>query len=273
MPGKILCSTGTIIGRRNGFNHRLIEKYLPEIKSDGFELMLYEIWYERLKSVTDDFKSAELPIATLHEDKQIGELISRNNGDDYFNALERHRINCEAAAKLGAGLLVLHLWNGVPSDKNIEFNIDAFGRLNDIARSYSLELTVENVICNKKSPLIHLNELADRYSDVKFTFDTKMAAFHGELEKSCECERLWKENRIAHVHVNDYAGGYMDWSDLKVRHIGEGNVNFCMFFDVLKKYSYNGNYTIECSSMNEDGSIMTDKLNSSIEKVRSFISR
>ena len=50
---KILCSTGTMIGRPNGRDYRLIEKYAPQLHCDGFEFMMYSSWYEEVDVLTD----------------------------------------------------------------------------------------------------------------------------------------------------------------------------------------------------------------------------
>ena len=62
----------------------------------------------------------------------------------------------------------------------------------------------------------HWCELKEEYPEIHFVFDTKMAAFHEQLDwlYEKEYEWLWKEGHIKHYHVNDYAGGYMDWKNL-----------------------------------------------------------
>ena len=50
MAKKILCSTGTIVGRANGFDYTLISRYGSEICADGLELMMLKAYYENLTS-------------------------------------------------------------------------------------------------------------------------------------------------------------------------------------------------------------------------------
>ena len=46
---------------------------------------------------------------------------------------------------------------------------------------------------------------------------------------------LWKEKHIRHYHVNDYGGGYMEWSRLKTLPPGKGHFDFDKFFDYIRK--------------------------------------
>ena len=50
-------------------------------------------------------------------------------------------------------------------------------------------------------------ELAERYPDIHYIFDTKMATFHQQLKLLCQEDYsgLWKKGHIRHFHVNDYA--------------------------------------------------------------------
>lgn len=252
---KVLCSTGALITRKNGRDHRLLADFAEQLHCDGFEFMLYDSWYDKLDSIADDVKAMGLDIPAIHCEKSIGELIAAE--DDL--AYERFEMNCKAAERVGAKLLVLHLWNGLVSDSNFDANLRAYGRLADMAAEHGLTLTVENVVCNQSTPAAHLKELAEEYSHIPFTFDTKMAEFHGELDKVYD-EKLWTDN-IRHLHINDYGGGVKDWSDLRTLHIGEGHVDFDRFFAFERKMGYSGDFTVEASSVRDDGSVDIDKLN------------
>ena len=116
----------------------------------------------------------------------------------------------------------------------------------------------------------HLMELADVYSDIHFTFDTKMAAFHGQLELlyAPEYEWLWKNGHIRHYHVNDYSGGYMDWRNMITRPLGVGHVDFGKFFEFIRKTGYNDTFTIEATAVGADGVVDMELLNRQFEFVR-----
>ena len=268
---KILCSTGTITGRANGRNIALLDQCIPTLKCDGYELMLYEDWYTKLSQIETYITSLHLSFPVLHADKFIGQLVSSNEISDNERALERFEINCAFARKIGAQTVVLHLWNGVVSDSNISKNMDAYRHLRAISDSYNLTLAVENVVCNCHDPMTHLKALAMRYDDIHFTFDTKMAAFHSQLEEIYKFENRPIFEKVSHIHINDYAGGYMDWSNLRTLHIGKGNIDFQRFFDFIGSSSYRGYLTLECTSFDSEGKLHLDELNKSIENVRSYL--
>lgn len=262
---KILCSTGSLITRANGRNHRLLKDFAHTLQCDGFEFLIYESFYEKLDVITDELSADGLVFPSVHCDKKIGELIAEENE----LAFELFDINCRAAVRLGAEKLVLHLWNGIISDSNFSANMSAYPRLAEISEKYGLLLTIENVVCNCGSPMEHFYELAERYPQISFTFDTKMAEFHGELSKIYE-PTIWREN-IRHLHINDYGGGIMDWQNLRTLHIGSGHVDFESFFEFVKKVGYCGDFTVEANSVNTDGSVDIHKLNMDFERIRGYI--
>lgn len=260
----VLCSTGAIITRYNGRNPFLIPELAPKIECDGFEIMIYPAWYEEEKEITSFLRKSRICFPVLHADKQIGELISRNQEGDIFEAARRFDVNCRMATELGCERMALHLWGGPPSDKNISLNYEMCGIFLNIANAKGIDLCIENVICAELNPLFHMNKLMGLYPDIHFTFDTKMAEFHSEMKDTLNCTELWAENHIRHLHVNDYGGGHRQITDLRVLHIGEGHVDFEAFFSHVKNVDYNGYATVESSSTLPDGSIAFDKLNRSL---------
>ena len=257
---KVLCSTGTFIGRLNNFDYKLIGPYSGRINCDGYEMMIEPFWNtaEQLREIAGCVAGFNLNFETLHADKSIGDLISRNESGDLNEALRRFDLNCETASKIGAKLVVLHLWGGSASDKNIDFNIKVFETLLEIAERYGVTITVENVVCNTRSPLEHLCALYKIYGDrVKFIIDVRHAEFHKSLKKICETEYLWKN--VLHTHIADYKGGYMDWTKLRpVLRPGTGDVDFTYFFDFLKRIKYEGSLTLEAGARNADGTMTDD---------------
>lgn len=125
---RILCSTGALITRRNGRNHRLLPGFAEKLDFDGFELMIYQSWYGS-GDIIDDIAGMGLVIPTVHCEKEIGELVSEGNAQAY----DRFEFDCKAAETVGAKLLVLHLWNGLVSDSNFAENLRAYDRLRNIA--------------------------------------------------------------------------------------------------------------------------------------------
>lgn len=267
---RLLCSTGALIGRPNGRDWHLLAPCREKLQCDGFEFMMYDSWYDQWEEIADFLQGLQITIPTMHCEKRIGEAISLGEEKE---ALGKFEINCRMASRLGARLLVMHLWDGVTSDQRMEKNIAAYGTLRKIAEDHGVLLTVENVVCNRHDPMTHWRELMEAYPDVRFTFDTKMAAFHGQLEAMYRPENkdLW--GRIAHLHVNDYGGGYMDWEHLKTLHPGEGTVDFDRLFAFLREIGYDGDYTVEATSFTQDGAIHWEKLNETMRRLSGWMGR
>ena len=250
---KVLCSTGTFIGTVNNFDYRLIEQYAGILDCDGLEMMVEPFWNDELGEIAGYLARRRLGFYSLHADKSIGDLISRNGEGDLAEALRRFELNCMAADKIGAGLLVLHLWGGTASDKNINFNIKVYGDLLEIARGYGVIITVENVVCNTHNALAHLCELHKIYAhDAKFIIDVRHAEFHKNLRETCEAGHLWAN--VLHTHISDYKGGRMDWAKLRpVLRPGAGDVDFTYFFGFLRRIKYGGWLALEAGARNADG--------------------
>lgn len=268
---KILCSTGALIGRPNGRNHKLLAEFAGKLCCDGFELMMYDSWYEKIEKVIEDILEMKLSIPVVHCEKTIGQSISIGGAEKLQEALRLFEINAAAAEKLGASKIVLHLWDGLPSDGTFENNIAAYPLLLEIAKEYKLDLLVENVVCNVQSPMKRILQLQELYPEIHFVFDTKMAAFHSELEELYKEENatLWKN--IHHYHVNDYAGGYKEWSKLATLPIGKGNVDFEGFFAYIKKIDYKETFTIEATAFNKEGVVDFEMLNDCVANLRTHI--
>lgn len=47
-----------------------------------------------------------------------------------------------------------------------------------------------------------------------------------------------------HYHINDYAGGYMDWRNLRTLPVGKGKNDFKRFFKFTKKIAKGALYAV-----------------------------
>ena len=264
---KILCSTGALIGRPNNRDYRLLGPLSRQLTCDGFEFMMYSTWYEEKDALISELQALGLLIPVMHCEKNIGEAISKG---EFEEAFRRFDINCEIAAAIGAGKMVVHLWDGLTSDRHFENNLKAYGQLWDIAARYHVDVLVENVVCNHENPMKHWCELVKEYPDIHFVFDTKMAAFHSQLELLYEeeYEWLWREGHICHYHVNDYAGGYMDWKNLRTLPVGRGHVDFVGFFEHVRQSGYQGTFTVESTAFGDDGAVDVEMLNEQFAYIR-----
>lgn len=271
---EILCSTGALIGKANNRDYHLIGKLAGLLQCDGYEFMMYSSWYGEWEILADYLAGLNLYMPVVHCDKRIGEAVSQ--GEDVSEAsgevMEKYRVNCELARRIGAKALVLHLWGGMASDQHFDCNMRAYPRLRDVAEEYGLDLLVENVVCNKENPLQHMGQLAQAYPHVHFVWDTKMAAFHQEetLLYSQDYAWLWQQGHIRHYHVNDYDGGYMDWGRLNgaVLPVGAGHIDFDAFFRHIRRIGYDGSFTVEATAFGTDGSVDVEMLNRCFRRIR-----
>ncbi len=271
MKNKILCSTGALIGRWNCRDFTLLTGCVDALECDGFEFMMYNPWHERVDELTAFLKTLDTEFPVFHTEKDIGNLISRNEDGDNETAIALFEKNCAIAREIGSEKLVLHLWGGIDSDKDINNNISVYKRLREISDDFGLLLTVENVVCNRADPTTNLNKLISVCPDAVCTFDTKMSEFHNQTELLYKEENDWLFSRIRHMHINDYNGGYMDWGNLKTLHIGEGRVNFDMLFEFLKSKEYKYDFTVEATSFDQSGALNFDALNNTFEKIRKYL--
>ena len=267
---RVLCSTGALLGRPNGRRFELLHKLVPLINCDGIEFMMYDSWYDRADELLRVLKSLRVPLPVMHFEKHIGEFVTKG---EFSQASRRFELNCRIANEIGAGMAVLHLWNGVLSDSNFENSLKGYGILRKIAEKYKIDLLVENVVCHEKDPITRWQQLIDEYPDAGLIYDTKMAAFHGQDEIFCGdgYQKLWQN--VRHLHVNDYGGKYMEWQALKTLPVGMGHIDFEKFFKKLKSVGYTGCLTAEATAFDQNGTVDTALLNDCLDKIRAYLDR
>ena len=273
MQNRILCSTGAFIGRPNGRDPRLMADYAAKLHCDGYEFLMFHQWHEQRGEIARMVREEGLICPVLHVEKQVGELLSRHETGDWDTAFTLFARNCEMAQALHAKKLVLHLWGGLPSDHHIADNFTCVERLLHMAQAHGLLLTVENVVCAAADPLTHLRALHQAFPTLYFTVDTKMAAFHAQMDAMmAPAQRwLWRQDCVRHLHVNDYAGGYKDWERLRTLPIGQGNVDFAAFFAFLQCRHYAHTMTVEATCVRKDGSVDIQALNASLDFLRAHL--
>lgn len=266
---RIYVSTGAFIGRLNGRDFHRIPELAKNILCDGIELMFYPDWYGREKELTGFLKEySDLSFPRFHVEKSIGELLAQ---EEFSEAYEKFNVNCDCAREVGAKLLIMHLWNGPISDSNISANFSAYPRLDEIARSYGLVLTAENVVSHYNAPLRLWHNLRAIYPSAKFTYDTKMAEFDRENDVAFEQNNIGLWSQVKHIHINDRAGERRDWSSLRALNIGEGTVDFDAFFKGLRSVGYDGDFTVEANAFRPDGTLDFEKLSKCLESLRELI--
>ncbi len=260
---RVLCSTGAVTGRANANDCRMPLRMNGLLPCDGWEFLMTRSFYGREEEILRASEGMEIPV--FHVNKHIGEMTSLGRTEE---ALAFFEANCLLAKSLGAKLLVHHLWGGLASDQHIEGNMAAYAPLREIAERHGLLLSIENVVCNQRDPMTHMRALAERYPDIAFTFDTKMAAFHSQLEEAYAPENAWLWPHIAHIHINDYAGGHMDWGNMSAKLLGAGHIDFGRFFAFVKEIGYAGDFTLEAAALTPEGNVRVEDLSASLDRIR-----
>lgn len=256
---RILSSTGTFIGRANGRDYRLIPQIAESTACDGFELMLLEDWSERLPVVCDFLLASGFLPETVHLEKNIGVLLSAGTEKCAEEALEIYRRDMEAAARLGARLVVLHFWGGRLSDYLIDKNLPLIPLFYDIAAQYGILLTIENIPCVYGTPLFMWNRIAAYYPEAKFIFDTRFGGFHNEYKKIFASPH-WKN--VCHMHISDFGGEMIQ----PILHPGEGAMDFDDLFAAMP--SYPQAIAVESPVLAGDGTVDIEKLNRTVAYTR-----
>ena len=260
----IYLSTGAFTGSRNGYNHRLAIDYAQELECDGFEVLIFEDWYDRSEQIIKDYRDINIPV--VHADKVIGDLLSLDD-EAVARAYQIMQRNCVMAQAMGAKKMVIHIWGLPHSDKYHQRVYERVGKLWDMAYSHGLDLLIENSFTAVHTPLYHLECLMEMYPKLGFTLDTRFAQFYHELEDICSSE-VW--SRVRHIHISDYRGGYMEWeAAYPILQPGQGDIDFQTFYAYIKAI-YSGSVTLEAPSFIKYG-VDVDTLNASLRKIRSAL--
>lgn len=267
MAPKILCSTGTLVGRSNGYNHRIVTERHREITADGFELMMLCAYYERLSEVIRDFEKSCVNVETIHFEKNITALLGLGDEEDRAEGLRIFRINAETGKEVGAKTAVFHLWDGRFSPEQTESVLTLLETLYEICEKNSIKLMVENVPARVPSAFENVAEAARSYPDARFTFDTRHAHVMGQCETFFESP-LWA--RIGHIHVSDYSGEMVPemWGVTRpILHPGEGIIDFDALFAAMPPFRGN-TVTLESPVMHRDGTVDIPKLCHSLSALK-----
>ena len=267
MRKKILCSTGTIVGKANGFDHTLIARYAKDIRADGLELMMLQAYYDDLTGVCKTLERASLPVYTFHFEKNITALLGLGTQEDRREGLRLFEKNTDMARAVGASAAVFHLWDGRFDARHLSGVIDLLAILFEICDKRSVELLVENIPC-RISPYESVLRIAREYPGSRFTFDTRHADVVGETDRFLQSE-IWRK-RIGHIHVSDHCGLTVPgmWGVTRpIVHPGEGKIDFDEFFDKMPPYD-GETVTLESPVMLPDGTHDLEKLNRTLSFLR-----
>ena len=263
----ILASTGTLVGRINGYDITLVSRIFPPLMEEGLiaggELMMLNSYYDRMDAVAEEWKNAGIAFPVLHCEKDVGTFFSDagtllSSGDTaaaestVSHALDLFLQHCEMAAKVHAKRMVLHLWGGRNSDAHLSMNRDLLEKCREIIRPYGVRLLIENIPSAVRDPLTNWRDLLPLSKDVGLIFDTRFGNLHRQMEE------IWADRdivpHIEHIHISDHLGAERDFSSLRpILHPGEGMIDFDRFVTILDEKHYSGTVTLESPVIMEGG--------------------
>ncbi len=244
---KIYCSTGVMVGRINNNDYTLITKHFPSLIDKGLiyggEFMFAHSFYDKLEDIYNEISKSSIPFDIIHIDKEIGIMLSECDDTLSDEALKLLEINCCFGKRISAKKGVFHLWGGIKSDSNIDYNISYLPKIIDIFKKYDIELLIENIPCAVNSGLAIWKKLYDFLPNIGFIFDTRFGAFHGEMAETFN-EPIWEH--IKHIHISDYSSYPRNFCKIRpILHPCEGVIDFEFVFKRLKEIGYKGSFTLE----------------------------
>jgi sugar phosphate isomerase/epimerase len=267
MSVNLLVSTGTMVGRSNNYNYKRALKEIKKLQDKklchGCELMMLISYYDKLDDVIKAVRESGVIPVTIHCEKEVGTMISDagvlfSEGKTseaeklYHDAVHFFTLNCDTAQKLDIPRMVLHLWGGISSDKNIEYNISKLPQLNSIADEYGVQLLIENIPSNTHDPLSNWHKLLPVIGNARLIFDTRFGKLHEQIKDILTDKTITEY--IEHIHVSDYTGGYRNFKALRpILHPRDGVIDFDEVASLLYDMNYSGTLTLESPVMvNED---------------------
>ena len=285
----VYLSTGAFVGKLNGRNWHFPVQFADKLECDGFEFMIFPDFVDTLSEIIAEYRAAELKIPVVHARKMLGDFVSNPSEEAFTTAKEMVARDCDAAAQLfpdGRPKVVAHCWGIPDSDTYFEQICERIGVLREIAASCGVDFLPENSFCVHGSPLAHFQTLASLYPDLHFIMDTRCAQFHAELTPPREgfsvegapsdalptftASEVFAQ-RVRHIHINDYAGFYKDWSSMyPILQPPTGKIDWEQFFSVLRALPYSHSITLEAPSMKPD-TVDYPTLNRSIRFIREHL--
>lgn len=267
MNNKIYCSTGTFVGRNNGWNHRLFLDYGKEIAADGFELMMVKAYYDKRLEVVSDVKKSGLSFPVIHLEKDIGFYLGGDQ-EDRRHGVSLFSLNCQIGRYCGSEKAVLHLWSGERSDANLDNNLSVLDELYSIAEGYGLRLLIENVPCAYYDPITNLDRVSCLREGAQFVYDVRFGAFHEQNDAILQSGAL-TDGRIGHLHVSDYVGPPHTFSSLRpIPHLGQGIIGLDTLLPRIAAL-YDGSVTLESPEIISEG-VAVDIINQDLDYIRRY---
>jgi sugar phosphate isomerase/epimerase len=200
----------------------------------------------KLGQLSEDVSAIGLPTPAVHAQKRLGAALPSEA------AVAELEETARFARKIGARVLVMHLWDLPDSDARFDERLAAARIASDIAESHEIELAIETIPCTHSTPLRNVRRVLEHDPRVRVALDTEFLAMHGEVADAMEADWLWPS--VRHVHLKDFADGLLG-ADGRRRYLsfGDGSIDFAAFFQTLEDRCFTGAVSLEAPSYREDG--------------------
>ena len=257
----ILCSSGVFFVRGpdgawvvpDGPDIGAIADIGPRLGVDGVELLVTRGQLGHLDALAEIVDALPLQVPVIHAPKRFGAALP---GDDAVAALDE---TARFAARIGAGVAVLHLWDLPDGDRDFDGRLDAVVLAADIFEPHGVTLAIETIPCLVGTPLRNIQRVLEREPRVGVALDTEFLAMHNEVDDALAADWLWPH--VLHVHVKDFADALVDADGVRRFHLpGAGTVDFPKVFDTFEQRGYRGAVSLEAPAVRPEGGVDVDAL-------------
>lgn len=271
--GRLLCSTGALSRFPDLTDQARIIAALPELKADGFEILVYDSWYGTLERLAQLLLELDLRYPAIHAEKEIGPLLVTGEQADRDEAMRRWRLNCLFGQSVNAEIAVLHLWGLPRADECLVRQLDCLPDLLAVADEYGLTLACETIPSRARDPLSNVAAAVRRDPHTRVALDTEFLAMHGQLDDALRADWLWERpDLVCHLHIKDYNGRLTDGEGKRrYLHPGEGEIDFPRLFRHLDKRGYTGYVSLEAPAMRGGEEVDIAKVNASLDRIREWL--
>lgn len=271
--GRLLCSTGALSRFPDLTDQARIIAALPDLRADGFEILVYDSWYGTLERMAQLLLDLDLRYPAIHAEKEIGPLLATGAREDRDEAMRRWRLNCVFAQSIDARIAVLHLWGLPCADDCLDRQLACLPDLLDLADEYGVVLACETIPCRAHDPLSNVAAAVRRDPRTRVALDTEFLAMHGQLDDALAADWLWgRPDLVRQLHIKDYDRQATNGDgQRRYLHPGEGAIDFPWFFRQLDERGFSGNVSLEAPAMRGGEEIDVAKVNASLDRIRTWL--